>query len=331
MKTERTLGWLIGVAMWLGSEMVEPRLAGAERAAPGDKPRPIQPVRFGFTAAANGEFLFDTGVLRGKLRAGGKSLGLSSVVHIPSGLPLDRSNGLFSHYRVFSGDTRYGVGAWDWPSVARLLEDGAVEVQWPAATNRPFEMTATYRWAAEATLDLETVVKPGKDLPGFEVFLASYFSEPFTNCLVYVKDSPGKVGQAGFLAATKPLGDWQMFPKDGSVVPLIKDGRWTLEPNPVNWIVMPEFRTPLAMRRDAKSGLTAVLMAPPTDCFAIATPYEAEGHRSLYFSLFGRGLKAGEQARARSRLVIATNPTEQQVIALEQAYHLTTGRRSTLR
>ena len=29
------------------------------------------------------EFAFDTGVLRGKLRAGGKSTGLSSVVHCP--------------------------------------------------------------------------------------------------------------------------------------------------------------------------------------------------------------------------------------------------------
>lgn len=319
------------MAMWLGSEGVEPRLAAAEKATPGGQPRPVQPGRLGFTAAENGEFQFDTGVLRGKLRAGGKSLGLSSVVHIPSGLPLDRSNGLFSHYRVFSGNTRYGGGAWDWPSVARLLEDGAVEVQWPAATNRPFEMTATYRWAADDTLDLETVVKPGKDLPGFEVFLACYFTDPFTNSMAYVRNNPNNGGQPGFLSATKAAGDWQMFPRDASVVPLIKDGRWTLEPNPVNWIVMPELQKPLAMRRDPKSGLTAVLMAPATDCFAIATPYETEGHRSLYFSLFGRGLKAGEQARARSRLVITTSPTEQQVIAMEQAYHLTTERSSTLR
>ncbi len=331
MRTQRIYGWLIAVAMGSVMKMVEPLSAGAAPPTPGANPPSNQPARFGFTSSENGEFQFDTGVLRGKLRAGGRSLGLSSVVHIPSGLPLDRSNGLFSHYRVFSGGTRYGVGAWDWPSVARLLEDGAVEVRWPVATNRTFEMTATYRWTAPAILDLETMVKPGVDLPGFEAFLASYFTDPFTNSLVYVRSSPGEGGRAGFLAATKALGDWQMFPRDASVVPLIQDGRWTREPNPVNWVVMPEMREPLAMRRDPRSGLTAVLMAPPTDCFAISTPYEAEGHRSLYLSLFGRGLKGGEESRARARLVIASSPTEQEVIAMARAYYLTTGRSSTFR
>ena len=46
-------------------------------------------------------------------------------------------------------------------------------------------------------------------------------------------------------------------------------------------------------------------MARPEDCFALATPHEAEGHFSLYHSLFGRDLKAGERIEARSRLVIA--------------------------
>jgi hypothetical protein len=47
-------------------------------------------------------------------------------------------------------------------------------------------------------------------------------------------------------------------------------------------------------------------MSPPQDCFAVLTPFEAEPHRSMYLSLFGRDLKAGETARARARLVIGT-------------------------
>jgi hypothetical protein len=47
-------------------------------------------------------------------------------------------------------------------------------------------------------------------------------------------------------------------------------------------------------------------MSPPQDCFAILTPFEAEPHRSMYLSLFGKDLKAGETARARARLVIGT-------------------------
>jgi len=45
-------------------------------------------------------------------------------------------------------------------------------------------------------------------------------------------------------------------------------------------------------------------MAPVSDCFAVSTPVQGDGHRSLYLSLFGRDLKAGETASAQARLVI---------------------------
>jgi len=264
-----------------------------------------------FTAAADGEFTFDTGVLRGKLRAGGKSLGLSSVVHVPTGRRLDRSNGLFSHYRVFSKGIRYGAGAWDWASTARLRDDGAVEVLWPPATNRPFTMKAIYRWSAPASLELETMVEPQTDLPGFEVFLASYFDEAFTNAFAFINEDPESGRKPALLAARQSFGDWLMFPRGKDVVPLIQDGRWKLEPNPVNWTIMPELERPLAVRRDAKSGLTAILSATAEDSFAVAMPHQTEGHYSVYLSLFGRDLKAGETARAKARLVLLETSEDQ--------------------
>jgi hypothetical protein len=281
------------------------------------------PGRLAFQPAAPGEFQFDTGTLRGKLRPNGKSLGLSSVVHVPSGVMLDRGDrgyGLFSHYRVFSSNKRYGVGAWDWPSTARAREDGAVEVTWAAATNRPFEMRAVYRWSAPDTLDLDTIVTAGADLPGFKSFLASYFAGSFTNARVYVGDPPGRPGQPGFMDADKSLGAWQMFPRSEAVVPLIRDGRWTLEPNPVQWTLLPPLAWPIALRRDPANGVTAVLMSPAEDCFAIAMPYQTEGHYSLYLSLFGRDLKAGETARARARLWITLAPSDQQIVESYQAF-----------
>ena len=279
-----------------------------------DKSRPARPA---FTPAGDGGFQFDTGALRGKLRPGGKARGLSSVVHVPTGVALDRGDkgyGLFSHYRVFTAGKRYGGGAWDWPSTARLLEDGAVEVRWPAVEDRPIEMRAVYRWAAPNALDLETIVKTAKDLERFESFLASYFQEPFTNALTYVSDHPRGSGKAGFMAAEKALGDWQMYPRDAAVLPLINDGRWRLLPNPVQWTIMPPLAQPICLRRDAKSSLAVVLMAPAGDCFAIALPHQAEGHCSLYLSLFGRDLKAGETARARARLLVASGLSEAQIL-----------------
>ncbi len=276
-----------------------------------------------FKPAGPGEFQFDTGVLRGKLRPGGKSRGLSSVVHVPTGTALDRGDkgyGLFSHYRVFSSGKRYGAGAWDWPSEARLIEDGSVEVRWPAAEDRPFEMTATYRWAAPDTLDLRTEVKAQKALPKFESFLASYYAEAFSQSLAHVQDHPKGSGKPGFLAAEKSAGDWQMFPRDAEAVTLIQDGRWKLPPHPVQWTIMPALDKVVAVRRDAKSGLTVAMMADPADCFSVAMPYQTEGHFSVYMSLFGRDLKEGETARARARLTVGLNAKDEQVLEWERAY-----------
>ncbi len=287
---------------------------------------PLQPsdqlrsLPLAFRPATNGEFHFDTGLLRGKLRAGGKSMGLSSVAHIPSGMILDRSMGLLSHYRVFTTKTRYGVGAWDWPSTAKVRGDGAVEVQWRAGEDRPWSMRAVYRWKDAGTLDLETIVTAARALPNFEVFLASYLNGSFTNSLVFSRGDPALGGKAGFVSAARAFGDWQMFPRDEAVVSLITDGRWSIEPHPVDWRIRPRFGKALGVRRDTRSGLTAVVMAPPADCFAVATPHETDEHYSLYLSLFGREVKAGETVRAGTRLVIATGLPNERITELYETY-----------
>jgi hypothetical protein len=274
-----------------------------------------------FEARGGGEFDFDTGVLRGKLRANGRAIGLLPVVHTPSGMTLSRSVGLFSHYRVFSSNRRYGTAAWDWPGEAALRDDGSVEVRWPAAPDRPFEMWAVYRWSGPATLDLETGVRAGSELPGFEVFLSSYFTAPFQASVAYTQGRPGKDGgKPGFLAAEQAYGDWQMYPRDREAVSVITDGRWTIEPNPVNWAILPVLAGPVAFRRDSQSGLTAVLMAPPEECFAVSMPHQGERHYAVYLSLFGRTITAGEAARARARLVIAASPGEREILELYRAY-----------
>jgi hypothetical protein len=111
-----------------------------------------------------------------------------------------------------------------------------------------------------------------------------------------------------------------MFPRDAAAVKLIKDGRWTIEPHPVDWVIMPELSKALGIRRDSKSGITAVLMSPPDDCFAVSTPHQTEGHYSLYLSLFGRTIHAGGVARARARLWITQSPSDQEILDQYQTY-----------
>ncbi len=273
-----------------------------------------------FLAGSQGEYTFNTGVLRGTLRQDGKSRGMSSVVHIPSGARLDGSVGIAGHYRVFTTNKRYGTAAWDWPSTAELRPDGSVRTTWPAAQDRPFDMAAQYRWADPQTLDVETTVTARADLSRFESFFASYFDKAFRSPFVYVVESPDNQGKLGFLAAGKSDGTWQMFPREPQVLPIIRDGRWTIEPNPVDWAIRPRLAAPIGLRRDTTRGLTAIVMSPATDCFAIATPHEGETHYSLYASLFGRDIKAGDTATARVRLVITKTISDDEVAALYNRY-----------
>ncbi len=122
------------------------------------------------------------------------------------------------------------------------------------------------------------------------------------------------------MEAVKEAGHWQMYPRDRRAEALIADGRWRHPPNPVDWTIMPRFAAPLAIRRDAASGLTAVPMAPPKDCFAVSTPYGEDPHRSLYLSLFGRDVNSGETAVAAARLVVGKNITDRRAVDLYESY-----------
>jgi hypothetical protein len=267
---------------------------------------PVWAADLSFHPAGGGAFHFDTGMLKGTLRSDGRSIGLLPITDVRSGIKLASSMGLFSIYRVFSDGRRYGKGMWDWPSQAQAAGRGAVAAQWPPAADRPFTMRAVYRWAGPGTLDMDISVKAEQDLHNLEAFLASYFGETFTSCSVLVRGGR-------FMAAERASGPWQMFPRGPEALPLIRDGRWKILPNPVDWTVLPEFEQPVAMRRDPASGLTALVMAPRRDCFAVATPEQADNHASIYLSLFGRDLKKGETARAKARLVILSSPDERQI------------------
>jgi len=135
-----------------------------------------------------------------------------------------------------------------------------------------------------------------------------------------VGKNPETKGEPGLLMAKKSFGHWQMFPRDEGVLRIIRDGRWQKEPNPVNWVIMPYLAAPVCLRRNDAADLAVILMAPPDDCFAIATPYGGESHYSLYFSIFGRNVKAGETVRSRCRFVVAAAISNQQILELYQKY-----------
>lgn len=271
-----------------------------------------------FRADENG-FVFDTGELSGTLRPGGRPIGLSPIRHRASERDLAQPYGLCSHYRLLDADARYGVAAWDWAGSVAEVEEGAVRARWTRDDAHPFDLQVLYRWSKPDSLDIVTTVTAAKDLKKFESFLASYF-QGFADPYVYTAACSETGGREAFLLAEERYGVWQMFPRDEEAVAMIQDGRWLHEPHPVQWRIMPRYAFPLAMRRDEETGLVGLLMAPVRDCFAVAAPYRGEGHRSIYLSLFGEDLKAGQTVTARARLVIAASLSDAQAVARYQDY-----------
>ena len=261
-----------------------------------------------------GAYRFDTGLLTGVLRAEGASIGLMPVVVSASGTDLSASPGLFNYYRVFAGEKRFMPDLRSRVSTAKRLDDGSLEVTWPAAEGHPYTMTATYTWRAPGTLDLATTVTAHAGLPDFEVFLSSYLTEPFPVTSVYVAEPKG------FATAEEASGTWQMYPRDDVGAALVRDGRWAVDPNAVDWQQPGRLAAPLAFRRDPASGVTVAVMAPAGDCFAVSTPCRDEPHRSMYLSLFGRDLEPGETATAHARLLVGVDLTEEALVEAYAAY-----------
>lgn len=278
-----------------------------------------------FKLAGEGLFDFDTGVLSGRLKLDGKYQGLYPLIDVATGTELVHPPGVFSFYRVLTTNRRYGKSARDWPTQTKLLSDGAVEVHWPPTDEHPLEMTAIYRWTERDTLDLETTVKPRHDMPDFELFMSSYFGKGFRASVYLRPDGQEQASFAPVDRTPQSRGGYVMFPKDQESLDVIRDGRWTIPPNPVDWDARQWLAAPLVIRRDVNLGLTAVMMCPPDDCFAVASPWnpaapEAGGYRSLYLSLFGQNLKADQTAKARCRLILSRNLSDDEAVRRYQQY-----------
>ncbi len=313
-------GSMLVIILAVGSLVTIARTAG--QSTPANAASPNAPTKLAFTPGVKaGEFSFNTGLLKGTLHRDGKTSGLQQVVYVPTNTPVAKRTGWFTHYRVITADIVYPKAWWSWPSTAKLLADGSVEIRWDADQERPFEMSAIYRLSAPDTLDLTTVVKAQKDLHKFDIFMASYF-EGFPSSLVYVKSRPDEESKPGLLEVTKSMGHLMMAPRDEEALAIVNDGRWKKSPHVIGWKFLPFYAGAMAVRRDEKSGLTALLMAPPRDCFAVSTYYGEEPHRSIYMSMFGRDIKAGQTDQALSRLILGPKITDEQAIQRYQAYLL---------
>lgn len=281
-----------------------------------------------FDPAGEQIFAFDTGVVKGQLRANGECQGLSSFVDVETGKELTRSAGIFSYYRVLSIDRRWGQAARDWPMTGTLLPDGAVQIDWPPAADHPLDIRAVFRWRSPVMLDLLTTVRPQVMMPGFELFLSSYFGMSF-KAYAYTQPLRSPEMKPLFVPAdVNPLvqDSYLAFPTSRRAARMFFDDRWAPANGFVPWSVTQMLAAPIGMKRDPSSGLTFLLMSCPEDCFAINMSYNMDppdgvaGHSSVYMSLFGKDIQAGESAQAHVRLVVERDLSDERAIELYEQY-----------
>ncbi len=258
-------------------------------------------LKYFVTSNREGEFLVDTGWLKGIFRPEGKSLGFEPLNLVSPEICLSHFPGILNFYRVFKTNYRFGDGMRDVESTARLIDSRSIEVVWKPSEHTPFELKAIYEWINSKTVDMSISVKAEIDLPNFEVFLSSYLTERFPEPYIYARTETGEVK---FVSTPPELGVWHAFPRDEKAVEIIKDGRWTYPPSPVDWVIRPFFAEPIIYRRDKDTGLVVLQMAEKDNCFSVMAPEIGESHYSMYFSLFGKDLKQGESIKTRVRMII---------------------------
>jgi hypothetical protein len=165
-------------------------------------------------------------------------------------------------------------------------------------------------------------------MPRFEIFLSSYFDLNF-KALAYARPMrPVDTSTEFVMADVNPLvqGSYLAFPIDRRAAQMFFDRRWAPENGLVPWAVTRVLGAPIAMKRDVESNITFLLMSRPEDCFALSMSYNMgppdgiAGHGSVYMSLFGRDIEAGASERARVRLVVERNVSNQRAVELYKQY-----------
>lgn len=267
---------------------------------------------------------FENEAVTGHYRVTGEYQGMRSLVHRASGVQIaagERLPGLVAPYRVFGNGRRFS-DVRDRRAEEEILSN-ALRRTYPADAQNPFDITATYAWNAEV-LDVNVAVKPHEDIAGFELGVASYLAAGFRAFVSRQSNVWGEQTSTIVPVDANPMTDvYALFPRNESAMKTIFDGRWDLPPYPVRYAVPAYFAQALAYRRHVQTGVTALGLGDPDECYAICIPVNnppedpspANGYQAIYFYLFGRDVRCGEPVNARLRWVIGQDLSNAEVLA----------------
>ena len=239
----------------------------------------------------------------------------SEVRHKPSGTLIspDESNmyhvGLLNFFRVLIRGGYLTELRAEKPLIAP--EKDGVTLTYLPTIRRQAKVTIRFTFREPNIIDMDMSVETLAHYPGFEILLSSYHAPGFVSGAYVAKQEFGPVEPEQIRIADQPMirGVWPFFPRDEAGANLLTDGRH--QKGRWYWRMAIGRRYGLPMAFFSKDGVDAILMGRPEDVYAVGATYSGDAdtdsivaHRSLYLSLFGEDLAAGEGRRTQMRMII---------------------------
>lgn len=257
---------------------------------------------------------FETDELTGLLDPTGARHGIKSLTHRATGVDVVHEKyDLLNLFLLFAQNRCMGA-ARDYEREIDAGED-RLTVTWPANETHRAQLTAVYELSGPNTIDLTITVHSDWPYPKYEVFLSNYFNAAMTS-RVYLQacpyvDPPDAPQWVAPVANDVFAGTGLVFPRDFHAARNSVDGRWTGIWALYQWNPQRFHELPICIQVDEASGVAAVLMSRPEDCYAVVTGY-ANAHpddpfgnqNPMYLSLFGEDLSPGDERTTHVRLAV---------------------------
>ncbi len=268
----------------------------------------------GFRAdEAGASFRFETESIEGALQVEGVYHGVTRLIDKRSGRQvIDTRYSALNLFKLMSVNQ-----VMDLPRAMQRTatsQAGAVEIQWPPSEGHHAGLTARYELRPPNAIDLTVTVKSRGTYAGYELFLSSYFDKALRPHVMV--QAPRNQPAEWVLPTVNDVfrGTVLVFPRDALAARFCLDGRWSRSERKTPTVQMCPVRHYahcLAVQEDPHSGLAAVLMSYPEECYAISTRYHAAedadrltSYSAFDLSLFGVDLVPRAECRARVRLAL---------------------------
>ena len=203
------------------------------------------------------------------------------------------------------------------PAVVEADGD-AVVVRWKPSEEVNATLSARYQLVqSDSAVDVEFAAELEQDYPGFELFIANYFTPQFRPRYAVADNLTHPEGVFWYQKQWYGDGENELWARDEAAEGTFADGRW-IDGYPLNWRRGPQYAYPL-MTQEHRNGLAnekgaIVIMARRPDCYGISgfNSY----HNSQYLHLGGNDARAGERVAFVVRMVLLVGYQDLQTEAL---------------